>query len=380
MTASVHGKEYAGAIDHYLSSERRDAVKTQWEEPFSQAVFEFAVAAIRPTSTLRVLDVGCGIGDGLSLLSGLTQRNPLLAGGIDYVGLDIDAAMLETARIVHLGSRRAQFIQGDIREGVPSDPYDLYLSCGVPYSHLTPSELEWTLADIFSAIRRNRTRSAVIVDVLGRYSVEWLRNWGRARWNYQMTFFESDVEPASTDMSFYSSMSLRPLINAAAERAGCFLEGVTFHDRAVMVGRHSTTGDFNPGLPQYRRLVNSLFDSHEPVDLRELLFAVELPPAPAEVLRFYARFGAAWNARVTRSLYQQQENAAVLVGRDDDACGTAHALDCAQYPRGAPDFKASMGGPALARRLRHLETTLQDGLGVGHSLIAVIYADATATR
>ncbi|MFF9581289.1 hypothetical protein [Streptomyces achromogenes] len=67
-----------------------------------------------------------------------------------------------------------------MREYIPDEPYDLYFSSGVPYSHLTPRELTDVLSRIFTAVRRNRTCSVVVVDVLGRYSIEWADRWDRS--------------------------------------------------------------------------------------------------------------------------------------------------------------------------------------------------------
>jgi hypothetical protein len=33
----------------------------------------------------------------------------------------------------------------------------------------------------------------LVVDVLGRYSLEWTTRWDRTRWDYRMSFFATDV-------------------------------------------------------------------------------------------------------------------------------------------------------------------------------------------
>ncbi|MGH3632160.1 MAG: hypothetical protein ACRDRL_32560 [Sciscionella sp.] len=82
---------YAGAVDHYLSAARYDAVKLQWEEPASRALLQRALDALDPQGPLRVLDVGCGAGDGLALLRSTpgSRQRILAPGGLRYTGLDI---------------------------------------------------------------------------------------------------------------------------------------------------------------------------------------------------------------------------------------------------------------------------------------------------
>src|SRR5437016_8789151 len=62
---------YRDARSHYLSPKRRDPVKTLMEEVVSHQVFADAVQrlALAPDQPLRVLDLGCGVGDGLNLLT-----------------------------------------------------------------------------------------------------------------------------------------------------------------------------------------------------------------------------------------------------------------------------------------------------------------------
>ncbi len=367
-------KEYAGAIDHYLSSERRDRVKVEWEEPFSEGLCGDVIAAIGPRPTLRVLDVGCGTGDGLALLSRLSQKHPRLVTALEYVGLDVDDDMVDTARAVHAGRDDAEFIRGDVREGVPTDPFDVYLSCGVPYSHLTTDELNSALVQIFSTIRRNRTYSAVVIDVLGRYSLEWVRNWEASRWPYRMSFFESDKAASPTQMSFYCSDELGSVVDRAAAKAGCEVTGSAFYDRSVTVGRHTTTGEFNESLPPYRTLVNKLLDPDEVLDPCELLFYPELGPAPARVLRFFEHFSSAWNALVLDALGRRQQSIGNRARRRRGLGRQATAVDFGVIAE-PTDFEAWVSGPALARELQHLEASMQGGLGAAHSLTAVVLVD-----
>ena len=99
---------------------------------------------------------------------------------------------------------------------------------------------------------------AVVVDVLGRHSVEWPRHWGSRRWTYAMSFFSGIDEVPTSEMTTYARDDLLDAVEGAVTRAGARLVGAEFHDRAVAVGRHTATLAFNDAIPRYRTLVNEL--------------------------------------------------------------------------------------------------------------------------
>lgn len=348
-TTGTAGDHYAGAVDHYLSPDRHDAVKTLWEEPATRRVLDDILERIPAREPLRVLDVGCGAADGLALLQSTpTGRRRRLAGlHFDYLGLDLDDKLLETAQRLHEGDAHVSFVQGDVVDGIPDGDHDLVLSCGVPYSHLTQAELEQALRAIFASAARRTRLTAVVVDVLGRYSIEWTTRWARQRWPYRMSFFKTDREATRTDMTCYSGEELRAVIGRAAEAAGCPLVALECHDRAIAVGRHTSTGDYTPQLRPYRELVNALLDPEVDVDCGELVFDVELPAAPAEIEAFFAAFSQSWNELVTR------------------ACATQAGVR-------DRDHLTAVLQPMLASGLERLEASREAGLGVGHSLTAVV--------
>jgi SAM-dependent methyltransferase len=347
-TSGAAGDHYAGAVDHYLSPDRHDAVKTLWEEPATRRVLDDVLERLPIREPLRVLDVGCGAADGLALLQStpMGRRRRLAGLHFDYVGLDLDDKLLETAQRLHQGDTRVSFVHGDIVDGIPDGDHDLVLSCGVPYSHLTQMELGRALTAIFVSAARRARPAAVVVDVLGRYSIEWTSRWARQRWPYRMSFFKTDHEATSTDMTCYSGEELRAVISHAADAAGCQLVALECHDRAIAVGRHTSTGDYTPRLRPYRQLVNALLDPEVDVDCSELVFDVELPAAPTEIEAFFAAFAHSWNELVTR------------------ACATQAAVR-------DRDHLTAVLQPMLASGLERLEATREAGLGVGHSLTAV---------
>lgn len=261
MSRSEQVPSYRGASAHYLSPSRRDPVKVLSEEPVTRRVIASALSALDLPSArpVRVLDVGSGTADGFALLTrpGVDSPPVLTEDRVDYVGLDVDPEMVATASTT-VPSPSASFVRGDVRDTLPDGAFDLYLSCGVPYSHLTPGELVDALGSVFAAIAARGTRAAVVVDVLGRYSVEWWPRRHLERWDYAMSFFAGDGPAISEPMTFYGRPELDAVVDAALAGSGVTVADRTAVDRSVLVGRHTATGSFHPSVPRFRTLVNDL--------------------------------------------------------------------------------------------------------------------------
>jgi len=340
---------YAGAVDHYTSPDRRDWVKRVWEEPELVRQLDAAVratGATGPTTTLDVLDIGCGTGVALDLL----RHTPTIAGehgpSVRYLGVDLDQDLLAVAR-ERFGDARTSFTRADVRDTLPEVPHDLYLSTGVPYSHLTREELAEVVAGMLAAARRHPRPTVLVLDVLGRYSLEWTSRWGATRWDYRMSFFVTDQELTATPMTTYGGDELAAVVRTAADRVGCQLDRIDLADRSIVVGRHTGTGEYTPGLRPYRQLLNDLADVDIEVELDQLrLGDLDLTGGPTEVGAFFAGFSDRWDATVDRAR-------AAAAGRP-------------------PGEVAGVLQPRLAEELRRLEISAQAGLGVAHSLTATV--------
>jgi len=141
------------------------------------------------------------------------------------------------------------------------------------------------------------------------------------------------------------------LLRTAAREAGRALVDVELVDRSIVVGRQTATGAYTPVLPDYRQLINELADPAALVDLDGLrLGPLQRPAAPAPVQVFLVRFSSHWDA--------------LFAG--------AEGLGATLPPRPV----AAELQPQLARDLRALEQREQPGLGVGHSLTALVVAGA----
>lgn len=333
---------YAAAGEHYTSSVRRDWVKRAWEEPafhrHLDAALERATAhGLR--SRLDVLDVGCGTGVALDLLLGAPSLSTGPLALDRATGVDRDEALLTIARTRFADDPRMSFVHGDLAAVPDTGPHDLVLSSGVPFSHLTPDALEPAIARIAQVALGgdgaapgggSAAVSLLVIDVLGRYSLEWTSRWDRERWEYRMSFFATDADVTATPMTTWDGAGLSTTIDRAARTVGAEVVDLTLVDRSLAVGRHTMTGEYTPGLPRLRDLVDALADGSA-VDPAQLRIDLTVPDAPHDVLAQHAAFAAAWN-------------------------GT---LDVHRSPR------------ALAEQLRTVEAGFEDaGLGLGHSLTA----------
>jgi len=321
-------------------------VKVHSEEPVTRRVIGAALAAIGRTGPgpVSVLDIGAGTADGFALLTRPAPDAPPLVApeNLTYVGLDVDPEMVRTARAT-VTSPSASFVLGDVRDRLPEGAFDLYLSCGVPYSHLTRDELVVALRSVLTAIATRGRRAAVVVDVLGRYSVEWRPRWDSERWDYAMSFFAGGGAAISEPMTFYSRPALDAVVDAAGEGSGARIVARSAVDRSVLVGRHTATGTFNPDAPRFRTLVNDLVREPGRVRAADLGFSPATGGAPADVLSWLAGFAGRWN-------------------RTLEPYTGSGPLDGAAAAR-------------LADALLGLERAGGPGLGVGHSLTMTLVVE-----
>ncbi len=349
---------------------RRDPVQARLEEPVVHDVLTHALRELRLADgqPLRVLDIGSGTGEGLALLQGAHGGSAAVTAAVtaecqfSYLGVDADPAAVAAARFAHPDGT---FEVVDIRDGPPDGRFDLYLSCAASCSRLKAEELHEVLVALFDKVVRERHRAVFLVDVLGRYSIEWPARWSETRWNYAGAL-SADEGPTSGEnaasgenavsgektasgegelMTFFDRRSLGAVIEAATDAAGV-PAAVTFTDRSVLAGRHTTTRTFNPDIPPYRTLLNELARGYARVRPDELLFDPPERGAPDDVLAFFRDWAREWND-VVREFGDPN---AIVEGERAER---------------------------LATRLLEHERHHQRGLGAGHSLTATVVLDAT---
>ena len=136
-----YGKHKGGLTGKY------DNVRKYWEDqatrnflrPFVKERVEYVKKIGRG---LRVVDLGCGAGQGYELLTRIPQRDLGLDVSLRYVlpparmscylGIDLSEDMIEQGRENYTGTPGVSFEVGDLREGLgrvrSEQPFDIYFS------------------------------------------------------------------------------------------------------------------------------------------------------------------------------------------------------------------------------------------------------------
>jgi len=406
VAAGHYGKNVGGLSGKY------DNVRTYWEDELTRRqIRPFVKAALRscgPGRGLRVLDLGCGAGQGLELLTRIPEKDlnmddapryVLPAGRVgSYLGLDLSSAMVEQGRENHSDQGRVRFLQADLDEGLgpaaAEEPFDLYFSSYGALSHLQAKSLRRLVVEIG---RHARPGAVVVLDLVGRYSLEWTGYW-RARdesekvRQYAMSYLYEESqrdngEVESFPLRFWTGEEVRDLCRELGARSGVRFRPSLVLDRSLFVGRHVDTREYGCTLPPLRGLTNRLFEQNVRTRLEDLL----VPGAPTggvpELDAFYATLTRCWNqllefsleriggARVDlvdipgwREFPPELQLALMTMDRIVDSVAWIDVGD----PR------ANILEPQLGYVLCRLEAALQRGMGCGHGLVAVLQLEEKA--
>lgn len=382
-----------------------DNVRTYWEDRITRLTMGPFVAesdrrARAQGRKVRILDLGCGAGQAYGLLTQIDERGlnvdeaPRFVLPDDriglYLGVDLSLAMVEQGRRNYAELGTARFEQADLRDGlaavVSEPPFDIYASSYGSLSHLDAPELVHCLRDV---IRHAAPGAVVVLDLVGRYSPEWPGYW-RATADadkvhpYSMSYLYEDGQNGEVErfpLRFWTGEEIRDLCVQLAAGTGAAIELVAIVDRSVFVGRHVDTREYGCGLPPLRSLVNRLYEQNVRTSLEELRVDHRLPSPNETVERFFGTLTESWNrvidftiARLSRghldpaaldgwrSFPPALQEALMTMDR---VVGSASVIDVG-------DTRANVVEPQLAYVLQRLENTLQEGLGCGHGLLAVL--------
>ena len=146
-------KKELGLIKKY------DNVRIYWEDEatrtFLRPYLEKLVAIKEgQLERMRILDLGCGSGDGFELLKGVRRRdNGLITQEIHaisqedlglYLGLDNNPELIEQAREVHNSNPKLDFVQGNFSDLVSTlngyESFDLFFSSYGTMSHCSDEQ------------------------------------------------------------------------------------------------------------------------------------------------------------------------------------------------------------------------------------------------
>ena len=384
-----------------------DNVRRLWEDEvirlFLQPFLEGLVDRKRESGEgLRILDMGCGSGDGYELLMGVkrgdkglsTHANAAIEPGMleFYKGVDLNAGLVAQAKAIHGRRPNVDFIECDFNElDIEDDePYDLYFaSYGTP-SHNGHQRNAKLLAKL---AQHGRGGSIIVVDWLGRYSYEWQALWnsdlGQEQWmDYAISYIYNEDERKNRELSVLNLTLLSPqevlgIIENARQQSGVEIRLKRLFDRSLLVGRHIDTRDYNPYAQPVRQRVNSLFEPNIRTDLEGLVVNYVPKDGFPEANEFYTTFHSSWNALVECVIallrYYDRANSYPRpeIEQHHPRCvRTAMAemqrLIATTHRSGMGDVRANIIEPGLGHALRGLEMSLQQGVGCGHGLVAVL--------
>ncbi|MEZ4866704.1 MAG: class I SAM-dependent methyltransferase [Caldilineaceae bacterium] len=384
-----------------------DNVRAYWEDQLTRLVLRPFIVALmerkqRALESVRIVDLGCGTGQGYELLTkidqrdldlGLYQQRVLSKQDVAcYLGLDISEGMVARGNAIYADDPKATFVYGDLSQGLGETakeaPFDIYYSAYGSLSHLDAPVLQALLVEI---VQHGQPGSLVVLDLLGRYSLEWPCYWD-AQSNdekyrdYSMSYLYSGMDrPADIEhfpIRFWTGSEVDELGHSVAAESGVPVTISRKYDRSMLMGRHVDTGEYNPTLKPIRQYVNSLHEDYMRTDIRELLFnplLVPTHPDPA-VAAFFEELVASWNKLVTffEQRIQRKISLMEIDGWEQFPAPLQFALMTVDRVINSTEWmwygdpRANVIEPQLGYALRSLEHQLQRGLGCGHGLLVVL--------
>jgi SAM-dependent methyltransferase len=399
-----------GDYDRYAGNlfGKYDNVRVYWEDQLTRLILRpFLTDLVAQKRQLgrrvRILDLGAGTGQGYELLTQIDPRNLDLGTTHQwilpeervesYLGLDLDEAMVEKGRALFTDNGQVHFERANLCEGLGSvkesqPPFDIYFSAYGSLSHLKTDDLRRLLLDIGE---HGRAGSLVVLDLLGRNSMEWPCYWSAGNeteaWrDYSMSYLYPEEErPAAIErfpLRFWSGSEVEPFVRKLGARQKWRFEIVKQFDRSMMVGRHVDTCEYNLRLKPIRRTVNRLHQDFMRTNLDELCFErATLPPHPDPAVdHFFDELIHSWNTLVDFCHRRLQNDISLADLSEWSTFSTPLQFALMTMDRvidsiGADwygDPRANVVEPQLGYALRSLELNLQRGLGTGHGLVVVL--------
>ena len=388
-----------------------DNVRRFWEDQVTGIFLRPALNDLmerkrRYLDRIRILDLGCGSGDGYDLLMGVITKDPGIYEYIitaitqdmlrEYVGLEINEDLLKQAEEYHCNHPKMRFIHDDLSNGLPpsvnkSEPFDIYFTSYGTFSHFHDHQNVKLIADI---CRHAPKRALLIGDWLGRYSYEWQDIWHHPAdqecfMDYRISYIypedeRDQVHVSSFPMRLMTRDEVMCIMNQASKESGVEIKPITFFDRSILIGRHMGTGEYNKNCPNLRLPINSLFEGYVRTNLKSLLVDYVAKPGFDHLNNFFEMFFMSCNALVnyTISLLSEYDSEdgklrkapEVLSFYPDSLKEAMHSMR--RLIEGVGwlkwgDVRANVIEPHLGFSLRKLEMDLQPGTGVGHSLVGI---------
>jgi SAM-dependent methyltransferase len=388
-----------------------DNVRRFWEDQLTGIFLRPALNDLvdekgRRLERIRILDLGCGSGDGYDLIMGVTTKDPGIYEYItaaltddmlkEYVGVEINTDLLRQAEECYGGNPKMRFVEGDLTHGLPPEiredqPFDLYFNSYGTLSHFTSEQCIKIISDV---CKHAPEHALFMGDWLGRYSYEWQDLWHHPAdkeyfMDYRISYIypeeeQEEVDVASFPLKLVCRDEIMDIVRRASQEAGIEITPLVFFDRSIFVGRHLDTRDYNGNSPRLRSPVNSLFESYLRTDLESLLVD-HIPRRGFDHLNnFFEMFFMSCNALVnyTIALLSEYDSESERFGAvpeilpfyPDALKEAMHSMRRVIEGVGWlkwGDVRANVIEPHLGYSLRRMEMDLQPGTGMGHSLAGI---------
>ncbi len=374
-----------------------DNVRRFWEDEelglYLRPYLEQLVARKRERGRrLRILDLGCGSGDGLEFITNISSKSLISKHDTEiiepdmlelYQGIDINVGLLTQAREIYDHRQNACFIQSDFNDFDAEEPYDLYLANYGTLSHNTDEQTVGLLTNI---ARQSQDGALIIVDWLGRYSYEWQTLWTKDishnQWmNYVISYLPSVDGEKPPELTYFPLRIMGRgealhIYQQVKDKTGGVITLCNLADRSSFVGRHMDTSQYNPHCQPLRRLVNSLFEPNVGTNLDEVLIHYVPRDGFTEVNAYHQRFADCWNYLVTytKALLEGSKPPEALAEMPlplRRLLSTMKGVVRVAAGMEIGNARASLVEPQLGYCLRELEMRLQQGRGCGHGLVAI---------
>ncbi|MDO9097481.1 MAG: class I SAM-dependent methyltransferase [Candidatus Methanoperedens sp.] len=379
---------------------KKDYVRKYWEDIVIKSTIRGPIEKLLARkSDIRVIDLGCGSGEGFELLTHVPVSQPLSSGKqcfvsspdqISYTGIDVSDSMVQQGRKNYENRNNVRFEQADLNRGFPladEQPFDIYFSSYSSLSHLAPDKLQMLVEEIFN----HANPGAIIVfDLFGKYSLEWPKYWNESRMMlpYNMAYL---IPPESCntgtiqwfDVCYWTPSMLFQLLETAAKKTGTGIQIVQCIDRSIFVGRHVETGLFGAPSFNYRYQVNRFFDRDYRGELEHLLIDLDwcagLRETQPQVWARLQDYKEKWNCviNIVEALLHGNDSTVshLIETTSQDISNELKFLtwlyrNAYRFP--VVDFWASVMGPQIAVILRNIEMSLEPALGCGHGLLCVV--------
>ena len=377
-----------------------DNVRRFWEDEqlgiYLRPYLEVLVARKKERGEkLRVLDMGCGSGDGFELLTSIKcSQSPLSAHNTAvlqpdilelYQGVDINEGLLNQAQAIYGDSQDIVFVRSDLNafELSSEPPYDLYVANYGTLSHNTDEQTVELLSNI---AQHSRDGAVILIDWLGRFSYEWQTLWtldfNRNQWlDYAISYIYSGDNGKQQELMYFPLRLMGrseafQVYRRARKKAGGTIALRKLADRSSFVGRHMDTAQYTPHCQPLRGLVNSLFEPNVSTNLNELVVRYVPKEGFAEINEYHQRLADWWNYLITYTQAGLEGGMPPATSANMPAAARMSRSTmkkvisiAARIKIGSP--RASLVEPQLGYCLRELETGIQQGLGCGHGLVAI---------